>query len=39
VALDLLEMFHAFADYGFAAAGTPEALNKTKQVCAFEIAR
>jgi predicted nucleic acid-binding protein len=32
VALDLWEMYNAFADLGFAAAGEPEALNNTKEV-------
>lgn len=32
VALDLWEMFNAFADVGFAAAGEPENLQNTKEV-------
>ena len=32
VALDLWEMFYAYADIGFGAAGEPEALENTKNV-------
>jgi hypothetical protein len=32
IALDLWEMYNAFADVGFGAAGEPEALNNTKEV-------
>lgn len=32
MAIDLYEMFNAFADIGFAAAAEPENLNNTKEV-------
>lgn len=35
VALDLWEMFNAFADLGFAAAGDPENLKNTEEVHPF----
>ena len=37
VALDLWEMFNAFADLGFAAAGDPENLKNTEEVPLFSI--
>jgi hypothetical protein len=32
VAIDLYEMFHAFADIGFGEAGEPDKMNNTKEV-------